>query len=195
MKTVHLNVLLASALALAALTSGLLALVELGRTQPSQAPLAFTFEVGEDAIASALVESAKSSADLERAATHARRVLSLAPYNNNARLRLAFIDSKLHGGHVSKAGAEYIAQSYDLVPYDPSVSAWRIRFALENWQVLGIEARRATQAEVYALGSGTAVSGKIRTSLKSVQSPIGRVPAQLWLVILNLRRPDLLPKN
>lgn len=189
MKPAQLNTVIAGAVAAAALTSGILALTELGRTQPDQTPLGFTFEVGEDAVASALVERATSPAELERAATHARKVLSLAPYNNNARLRLAFIDSKLHGGQVSKVGANYIAQSYDLVPYDPSVAAWRVGFALENWQALSIEARRATQAEVYALGSGTAVSGKIRGSLTSVQNPVGRVPAQLWLLVLQLRQP------
>lgn len=188
MKTAQMNIAMVGAVAAAALASGVLALAELERTQPSQTPLAFTFEVGEDAIASALVENGKSPADLERAAAHARRALSLAPYNNNARLRLAFIDSKLHGGRLSKAGATYIAQSYDLAPYDPSVAAWRIRFALENWQTLSIETRRATQAEAYALGSGTAVSTKIRSALKSVQSPTGRVPAQLWLLVLKLRQ-------
>jgi hypothetical protein len=189
MKTAHLNAAIVGAMAVAALASGVLAVVELGRARPDQGAIAFTFEVGEDAVASGLVENAKSRSDLERAATHARKALTLAPYNNNARLRLAFIDSKLHGGKVSSAGAVYIAQSYDLVPYDPIIAAWRIRFALENWQALDIDTRRATQAEAYALGRGTVVSGKIRSALQAVQDPVGRVSARLWLLVLSLQKP------
>lgn len=188
MKPAQLNSIVIGALAAAAVSTGVMALAELGRNRPDQTPLAFTSEVGEDAIASALVESAKSQADLERASAHARRALSLAPYNNNARLRLAYIDSKLNGGQISKAGAAYVAQSYELAPYDPSVAAWRVRFALENWKALSIDARRATQAEAFAFGSGTELSGKIRVSLQSVQNPVGRVPAQLWLLVLRLRK-------
>jgi hypothetical protein len=187
MQTQRLNILLAGLLASATLSSGVLAIVELGRSRPDQPPLALTFDVGEDAIASNLVENAKSSSELEQAADHASRALSLSPYNNNARLRLAFIDSKLHRDRLSPEGARYIAQSYALVPYDPTIAAWRIRFALENWRALDTDARRAVQAETYALGRRTAVSGKIRNALQSVQDPVGRIPAQLWLLILKLR--------
>lgn len=187
MKTAIQNLLIAGLLAVATLTTGTLAVVELARSAPEQAPLLFTFDVGEDAVAAALVDRAKSPADLEKAVPHLRKALTLSPYNNNARLRLAFIDSKQHQGKLSQTGARYLAQSYDLVPYDPSIAAWRIRFALEHWQSLSVETRKAAQAEAYALGSGTAVSNQIRASLRSVQNPVGRVSAQLWLLVLKLR--------
>lgn len=175
--------LIAAALALVTILAASLGLGELARTSPDQPARGLNFDVAEDALAVALVEGAKSPADLERAAVHARRALSLSPYNNNARLRLAFIDTKLHGDRLSADGAKYLAQSYDLAPYDPTLAAWRARFALEHWQELDLETRRAAQTEVRALGSKTAVSTKIRDQLQSVQNPIGRVPAQLWLLL------------
>lgn len=186
MNTARQNQLAAAVLAIATLATALLGLGELARTTPGQPARVLTFDVAEDAVAAALVEKAQSPADYQQAAIHAGRALSLSPYNNNARLRLAFIDSKLHGDKLSATGRKHLAKTYDLAPYDPTLAAWRTRFALEHWQDLDLETRKAVQTEVRALGSGTVVSDKIRNELRSVQNPIGRVPAQLWLLLLKL---------
>lgn len=144
---------------------------------PDKAPVdsPLVLAIGQSRSAEAAL--AKSPADLARATEATERALSQAPYDSRARLRLAFIDSL--DGDLSPEGLAALEMSYQLLPFDQYVSAWRVRFALNHWGVLTPDLRKKVEAEAFAY-SATPRRREMIATLESVSSPIGVVPAAFW---------------
>lgn len=102
------------------------------------------------------------------------------PYDTSAWLRLAYID-RLRLGHLSATGIAALSRSYDLVAVDPQFAAWRIHFALENWENLPLSLKNSVRTEAAALSSDGSGRGKLAAALRAVEDPIGSVIATLWL--------------
>jgi hypothetical protein len=110
--------------------------------------------------------------------------MALSPYDNEARLRLVYIDALRHPP-VSSIGVARLAESYSLIPYDYTVAAWRIRFGLEHWAALTPELRAAIYEEAMAFGRVGSQDVNVRPILQSIHDPQGRLAAALWLQLLN----------
>jgi hypothetical protein len=146
----------------------------------SLGPVTFGFSEAYDARGYALLLGSPSKAQIDRAETEARKALALSPYDNSARLRLAYIDTLRHGG-LGAQGATLLAQSYDVLPIDQNVAAWRIRFGLEHWSDLSPETRAALHNEMLAFARAGSVDPPIRRILGAVRNPNGRLAAALWI--------------
>jgi hypothetical protein len=118
--------------------------------------------------------------DLVRAETKARQALALSPYQNNARLRLAYIQYR-RDGRLNAAGAAEFARTYELVPVDAEVAAWRLRFGLEHWQDITPASRMAVEREARAFIAAGSNDVSARRILEAVRNPSGRLAAALWL--------------
>lgn len=101
-----------------------------------------------DLRATALLEAGRMRpAELAAARRETLAALARSPVDDAAWLRMAYID-RLRGGRLAAEGKEALRRSYDVAPYGPDTSLWRVRFALENWQDLDPELRRETLDEV-----------------------------------------------
>lgn len=143
-------------------------------------PFAIGLSQGHDEAAYRRLLGMPSAADLNWASSKARQALAVAPYENGPRLRLAYIETLRHG-RLTPAGVQLFTQSYDLLPLDPNVAAWRIGFGLENWESLTPEARRAVYEEARAFYQLRSRDVDVRRVLNSVHNPSGRLAAALWL--------------
>jgi len=131
-----------------------------------------------------LLVGSPSPADIARAEALAEKALSVSPYDNTARLRLVYIDSLRHRA-VTPRGVTLFVQSYDLLPTDQNVAAWRIRFALEHWTELSPEARALVRNEAMTFARAGSVDPPVRQILSSIRNPSGRLAAALWLHALD----------
>jgi hypothetical protein len=166
-------------LATFAAVSGTLALLGLislntGAALPLPVPLGLTSGVDEAAF-----RALAPPADLPRAETKAHLAIRLSPYQNNARLRLAYIDT-LKAGRLSTTGEAEFRRSYDLLPIDADVAAWRIRFGLEHWQELTPASREAVYREAMAFSKVGSHDVNVPAILDSISNPSGRLAAALW---------------
>jgi hypothetical protein len=143
-------------------------------------PVVLGFAPGYETKAYELLTTKPTPRNLDVAAAEARQALALAPYGNTARLRLSYIDA-LQRGRLSPQGARLFAQSYDLVPLDPDVAAWRVAFGLEHWAELSPEARQATQHEFTALTRLNSHDVDMRGVLDRVGNANGRLAVALWM--------------
>lgn len=132
-----------------------------------------------DARAFALLSSDRSSRRVE-GEQEARRTLDLSPYDNTARLRLAYAYS-LNGPPEDQLAITELAQSYDLVQFDYTVAAWRIQFGLNNWGRLDPDLRRSVYREAMAFGRAHSEDVNVIKVLQSIRDPQGRLAAALWL--------------
>jgi hypothetical protein len=115
--------------------------------------------------------------DLAVGAQTAARASMLAPYDSSARLRLAYIDAL--DGNLGPEGVKALELSYELLPFDHYVAAWRVRFALDHWDQLTPTLRARVESEAFAFAKTTRRSEMI-AALSSVRSPVGVVPATFW---------------
>jgi hypothetical protein len=138
------------------------------------------FAESHDRRAFRLIDRSNSPADLDAASRAIGRALTLSPYSNAARLRLAYVDTVRHG-RLGPAGVAQLARSYDLTPYDYSIAAWRIRFGLEHWRDLTPELRTSVHAEAMAFASGQSSEVDVKAVLRTIRDPAGRLAAELWL--------------
>jgi hypothetical protein len=118
------------------------------------------------------------------AAAQIDRALALSPYDNQARLRLVYIDALRHPP-VGPAGVALLEQSYSLMPYDYTVAAWRIRFCLEHWAALSPALRDDVYQEATAFARSNSQQVSVIPILQSIHDPQGRLAAALWLRLLN----------
>lgn len=167
------------AAATALLSLGGLAVLNTGATV-GVPPLALGLSQGHDEAAYRRLLGSPSAADLDWAEGKSREALAVAPYENGPRLRLAYVET-LRRGRLTPVGVQYFAQSYDLLPLDPNVGAWRIGFGLEHWESLTPEARRAVYEEARAFYRLGASDVGVERVLRSVRNPAGRLAAALWL--------------
>lgn len=109
-----------------------------------------------------------------------RRTLSLSPYDNAARLRLAYAYA-LSGPPLDGEAIHQLAVSYDLVQYDYTAAAWRVAFGLNNWSRVTPDLRRQIHDEAMAFGQAHSRDVDVSRVLKSIHDPEGRLAAALWL--------------
>lgn len=176
------GLLAAGALSLAALSLAALQ----GRPLPLGAAT-LRLSTGEDLRAKQVLDTGASREQFDRAEADVRRAIALSPYNNTARLRMAWIDAQ-RTGRLGPGGVRLFAQSYDLAPYDVAVAKWRIPFALENWKAIPPNTRANVRVEALAFGRDGSRMADVRTSLRAVQNPSGRVSAALWQRRLKVER-------
>lgn len=172
----------ATVLGVAGIAGPALSLNELSReTAAPRSATILTFDTSEDGQARKAVERGMTSGNYTDAKHLAKSALSIAAYNTNARLRLAYIDLREHG-RLTPAGEHELAQSYDLAPYDPFSASWRVKFALDHWADLTPGTRNAAHAEAIAfLNSGSQVAN-MRNTLGSIHTDEGQLLAALWLL-------------
>lgn len=178
------------AIGLVLATTGLsvLALQALSGAPPRLGPVALEMAAGEDLQTWRILKASPRPADLIQAERHARRALQLAPFNNQARLRLAYISTQREQAFGPQA-QKLLATSYVLIPFDLSVAGWRTRFALENWAMLLPEDRLAARKEAFAFHRAGSRTANIRGALTLVSSPNGRLAAGLWLRSMSAPAP------
>lgn len=176
------NLTAAIALGVAGIGGSALGLNELAReTALPRSAAIFTFDTSQDGQARRAVDQAMKTRNYAPATQLVKSALSIAAYNTNARLRLAYIDFREHG-NLTDQGEHYIAQSYDLAPYDPFAASWRVSFALEHWSDLTPATRNAVHNEAIAfLKSGSQVAN-MRNTLSGIRNDDGRLVAAIWLI-------------
>lgn len=162
--------LLASLAALAALLS---------ETGPLMALRGVGLAAPHDAKAFDLLSSGRSSLRPE-AQQEARRALDLSPYDNTARLSLAYAYS-LGGPPQEQLAITELAKSYDLMQFDYTAAAWRIQFGLNNWGRLDPDLRGSVYAEAMAFGRAHSRYVDVPRALQAIHDPQGRLAAALWL--------------
>ncbi|MFZ3007516.1 MAG: hypothetical protein WA047_15220 [Phenylobacterium sp.] len=121
-----------------------------------------------------------SSAAMDRAEQLSQLALDEFPYDTSSWTRLAYID-RLRHGHLTQTGASALARSYDLVAVDPNIGAWRVHFALENWDKLPKSLKESAREEAEAMATDGSGKVKLRAALKAVRAPVGATLAALWL--------------
>ena len=143
-------------------------------------PLGFGFAAGyEDAAFRAQSSGAGRPAMLE-ASAFAERALRLAPYLTSARLRLVQIDTQLNQRLTDRAAAQF-GRSYELVPLDPDLAVWRIRFAFEHWEYIASPTRQAVINETRSISAIPNKRGEVSDVLNTIRNPNGRLAVALWL--------------
>lgn len=136
--------------------------------------------IGYDRVAEAAFLDPGGAAGMRVAEEASRNALSISPFDNAARLRLAYIDVS-RSGRMTDYAARLLQESYDLVALDERMAKWRVRFALENWESISPQTRRAVQAEAEVLMQPGPTRRLMRMELERVSSPTGRMVAAFWL--------------
>lgn len=170
--------LLVAAGAVATMISAALVLSALN---PAPSPLdrfAPPLAAAQDRKAELLLHRDPGAFDAATAASEA--ALTQSPYDTTALLRIALID-KERDGRLDAPGLAALTESYRRVPFDRTVSLWRIRFALECWNDLPATLRQSVQNEVFGVASEPGHVWPLRARLSRIGNPQGRVVASFWL--------------
>lgn len=176
------NLIAVISLGVAGMGGSALGLNELSReTAPPRPAAIFTFDTSEDGQARKAVDRALKTRDYGPPKHLAKSALTIAAYNTNARLRLAYIDLREHG-RLTAVGEHELAQSYDLAPYDAFAASWRVRFALDHWGDLAPTTRNAVHAEALAFLKNGSEVANMRKTLSSIRSNDGQLLAAIWLI-------------
>jgi hypothetical protein len=179
------KILLAGSLTCAALLFSLAELAALvGRTGPFMWTPILGVAESHDEISFRMLKRASTPEATAAATMEIDRALALSPYDNQARLRLVYIDALRHPP-ISPAGVALLEQSYSLMPYDYTVASWRIRFCLEHWAALSPAVRDEVYQEAMAFGRSGSQQVSVAPILQSIHDPQGRLAGALWLRLLN----------
>lgn|GEM_PF-1258727 len=116
--------------------------------------------------------------------------LALAPATASAWLRLAWLR---HGqvGRLDPVALGYLGRSYDAAPIGPDVSAWRIRYLLENWPDLPAGLRQRALNEL--ITTSRFRGPRARKLVEDIQNPAGRLAAQLATLAARAYDPPVAP--
>ena len=140
----------------------------------------FGFSEAMDERGFTLLSEGGSPAALIEAEAVSQAALNLSPYNNAARLRVAYIEAS-HLGRLGPKAVKAFQESYDLMPVDHAVAAWRIRFGLEHWSQLTPEIRSAVRYEALAFAPLPSATVNVREILGSIRDPSGALAAAFML--------------
>ncbi|MFC3069214.1 hypothetical protein [Phenylobacterium soli] len=144
-----------------------------------------TLAGGLDRRADAIVsQPAISKVDAETAARLSREAIGEWPYDTEAWLRLAWLDSP-QSGALSPTSLANLRKSYDLVAVDRDWGPLRVRLALEHWQGLDPDLRRRVEQEVRLLCGMPGVRGAVMNLPATITNGEGRLALLLWLVPLS----------
>lgn len=177
------RVLVAALLSAAAFLLALLHLIALiggGAAQVGRLRLAVIGAGYSRAAERLLAPSTPPSAAVDRAEQLSQLALDEFPYDTSSWTRLAYID-RLRHGHLTERGVAALARSYDLVAVDPNIGAWRVHFALENWDKLPNSLKELARQEAKAMATDGNGKVKLGAALQAVRSPVGATLAALWL--------------
>ncbi|WP_340647151.1 hypothetical protein [Phenylobacterium sp.] len=120
-----------------------------------------------------------TAGDLAKAEQLSGLALREFPYDTSSWIRLAYIDHLRHGDP-SPIGLRAFERSYDLVAIDPQFGPWRIHFALERWDKLPNNLKKAVRGEAEALSTEGRSRAKLQAALAAVKNPDSTVLATLW---------------
>src|SRR5262249_133439 len=109
-----------------------------------------------------------------------RAALRLSAVDDVAWLDLALADRRLHG-RLTADGLQSLRRSYGVAPFEPDVSIWRIRFALNNWDELTSDLRQDVTDEVKAEWAHDKT--KIEGLQSEVASPSGRMAISMMAAL------------
>jgi len=160
------------------IAAAVLMLFALNPATPKLFSVSPVLAAGLDRRAEALAKRGGSE-NLDAAVAASQEALKHSPYDTTALLRLAFIDVQ-RDEELGPEGVDALRESYRRVPFDRTVSLWRIQFALEVWDRLPIDLRRSVQAEVFTTASEAGHRWPLMTRFENVRNPAGRVVANLW---------------
>jgi hypothetical protein len=180
MKYGRINLALPAALAAATAALSVASYVALAKGEAFAAgPVRFALSDGYERAAGLALTRLPPHLAFNAAEERSRKALELSPYNNTARLRLAYLDWA-RTGRLTPAGVQALVESYDLAAFDHQTEGWRIRLALENWQLVPEQTRFAVRDEAVAYAR-TLRRRDVVALLRSTENPSGRVVALLWL--------------
>lgn len=104
---------------------------------------------GHEARARQLLNEAEpGSTTLAEARSETLAGLRLSPMNGWAWLRLSFIETQENGFDVEAATA--LRKSYDVAPFGPQITSWRLSFAFSHWKALPADLKEAVRSELRA---------------------------------------------
>ena len=148
---------------------------------PNSAPARLlNLAASHEARASVLVSGATpTAADLALAQQETVWSLREAPANPTAWLRLSYIDSRRPEG-LGPAGLDALKRSYDVAPFGPDDTDWRLRFAFNHWTLLDPAARRLAIDELRNALKSTNIWGD--GLAQDVSDPAGRIALELTFV-------------
>jgi hypothetical protein len=112
------------------------------------------------------------------------RLLTADPANARSWTLVSYVDWLHHGQRLSPAGVAAFDRSYTMSPFDADAAPWRIDFALENWDALTASQRSAVISEAnWMFQHDMETAADLKTRLKTIRNPSGRVMARLELVL------------
>lgn len=178
------NLAAAATIGLVATTAGLWGVVALTAPNSAVASRSGLATVHENRAEQALTSAPLSEANLETARTESLRGLSLSPTNPWGGLRLAYVEHA-RAGRLGPRGLAALQQSYDVSPYGPQVSPWRITFAFDQWAELTPDLRRQTASELRVVGPHHPHMAQVAVS--RITDRQGRLAARTVLVSVEAR--------
>ena len=128
---------------------------------------------------------APGPADLKAADAESLTSLAVSPADDSAWLALAYAETVRHGDPGGVA-LGWLQRSYDVAPFGPDTSLWRVRFALDHWQAMTPDLRREVLDEINAAWRPR--RRELVTMVSAVRDPAGRLA--LALMIVHMRTED-----
>ena len=117
--------------------------------------------------------------DLRRAEMESWTALDQAPVDDRAWLGLAYADYLKNGARLSSKGLLWLQRSYDVAPFGPDSSLWRLKFCLENWSALTPELRGEAMDEFRMTASVKAP--QLKEMARQMPTAESRIAALLML--------------
>ncbi|CAL1691016.1 hypothetical protein MMB232_01151 [Brevundimonas subvibrioides] len=169
-----------------AVVGGLALLIGQAMPRSVAGPMMLQSTAHEARAASAL-ESSTSPEALERARGETRAGLALNPNNPVAWMRLAWIEDQLAGGGFPDASQRAVARAYDVAPYGPQVSSYRLTFILDRWPTASASLRDQARSEIAVMWLNQRQTLQ-RAVARSVSRP-GRLSARATMVRMAAQNP------
>lgn len=132
-----------------------------------------------------LGKPAPEPADLKAADSESLTALAQSPADDSAWLALAYAET-VRRGDPGGVALGWLQRSYDVAPFGPDTSLWRIRFALDHWQAMTPDLRREVLDEVNATWRPR--RRELVAMVNAVRDPAGRLA--LALMIVHMRTED-----
>lgn len=137
----------------------------------SESPFAMPLSMAFDQAAAEILAGDGSPAHLAQARRFTEKSLSLSPTSGAAWATKAYADS-LASNRLGPAGLNALRRSYDVAPYGPGISVWRIQFAFAHWTRMPPDIRRLVIRELSVVGPVR--PGELRAAAAAISDPSGR---------------------
>lgn len=134
-------------------------------------PFVMPLSIAADSAAEAALDGDPTRGDLADAGRYNDTSLSLSPMSPQAWLTKAYIAQQEAGGLTPNV-LDALRRSYDVAPYGPNVSVWRIRFAFAHWTRLPPDLRALVIRELAVVREVR--SGQLAQAVGTIEDPAGR---------------------